>query len=288
MGDIWQAVWYNTSNFWQNFWHTLYNGLPKSAQLAGFLLHLTQALTVLLISLAAARAVKGWAARLMGRSKVSPNVIALVGNSAFILVLILGFFWLLGVLGASLTTVLASLSIVTVAFGLALQDILKNLVAGVYILLEQPFKIGDQIAVKGVTGEVEGIDIRSTIMRTDEGLQVLVPNTIVFTEILTNRSAYNTHRVSIQLQGVRVAFEDLSRIVNDTLLPFEAIDRTPSPLLKIQSLDDGIATVVVDYWQRGTAFILPDVLARLKDTFPGAKITVLSGATPPVPATENT
>jgi small conductance mechanosensitive channel len=200
-----------------------------------------------------------------------------------VLMIVLGLTWWLGVIGASWTAVVASLSIVTVALGLALQDVLKNLVAGIYVLLEQPFKIGDQIAVKGVAGKVEGIDIRTTIIRTNDGLQVLVPNSIVFTDILTNRSAYDTHRVSLQLQGIRTAFQDLNRLVNEALDPFEEVARTPAPLVKIQSVEDSSATVTVDYWQRGAAPIVPEVLASLRATFPEAKITVVSTGDLPAP-----
>ena len=59
--------------------------------------------------------------------------------------------------------------------------------------------------------------------------------------------------------------------------------RTPAPLVKIQSVEDGSATVTVDYWQRGAAPILPDVLASLRATFPEAKITVVSTGDLPAP-----
>jgi small conductance mechanosensitive channel len=272
------------ADFWRNFVGALYQGLPKSAELATFLLRLAQVAIILGVSLLLARLAKNWAGRLLGRSRrVSPNIIALAGNTAFVLMILLGLTWWLGVIGASWTAVVASLSIVTVALGLALQDVLKNLVAGIYVLLEQPFKIGDQIAVKGVAGKVEGIDIRTTIIRTNDGLQVLIPNNIVFTDILTNRSAYDTHRVSLQLHGIRAAFQDLNRLVNEALDPFEEVARTPAPLVKIQSVEDGSATVTVDYWQRGAAPILPDVLASLRAAFPEAKITVVSTGDLPAP-----
>ena len=269
------------ADFWRNFLEALYQGLPKATELANFLITLVQIVFVVAISLLVARLVKRWVGQLLGRSRISANVLALAGNAAFVLVILLGVTWLLGVFGASWTAVVASLSVVTVAVSVALQDVLKNLVAGVYILLEQPFKIGDQIAVKGITGQVEGIDIRTTIIRTNEGLQVLIPNTIVFTDILTNRSAYDTHKVSLQLKDIRVPFKDLSRLVNDALAPFEEIDHAPAPQVKLKAIENGVATVTLDYWQRGTAPILPDVLARLQDAFPNANITIISSGDAP-------
>ncbi len=273
--------------FWRDFRTGIVNGLPGAEDLAGILLRLSQLLVVTLITLYAARLIRTWLTRLLGRSRLNPNLIALAGNATFILVLALGVTWLLRVYGAGWTPLLASLSAATVAVGLALQDLLRNFVAGIYILLEQPFKIGDRIDVKAISGEVEGIDLRTTILRTEEGLQVLVPNAIVFTEIVTNRSAYDTRRVSLQLEDVRADFKDLSRLVNEALAPFEPIEHAPAPKMAIQKVnDDGTKTVTVEYWQRGTAPILPDVLARLKDAFPDADITIkpTAGAAAATPA----
>src|ERR687893_213895 len=62
------------------------------------------------------------------------------------------------------------------AISLSMQDLLKNVIAGIYILMEQPFRIGDRISVKEVTGIVQGIELRTTLLCTEESLQVVVPN----------------------------------------------------------------------------------------------------------------
>lgn len=260
--------------FWESFRSGLLNGLPGGNDLARFLIQLIKIVLIGGITLAVARQVKHWAARLLGRSRIAPNVIALSGNGVFVIALLLGISWLLAALGASWTAVVASLSVATVALSLSLQDLLKNFVAGVYLLLEQPFKIGDQLTVKGVAGEVEGIEIRTTILRTEEGLQVLIPNNVIFTEVLMNRSAYGTRRVALQLANVTAPFADLSRLVNDALGEFEQIERTPAPKLTIQKVIGDIATLGVEYWQRGEGAPLPEVLATLREAFPGADITV--------------
>ncbi len=128
--------------------------------------------------------------------------------------------------------------------------------------------------VKGVSGEVEGIEIRTTILRTEEGLQVLIPNNVIFTEVLTNRSAYETRRVALQLANARAPFADLNRLVNEALAGFEQIERAPAPKLTIQKVNGDSATLAVEYWQRGEGAPLAAVLARLKETFPEADITV--------------
>jgi small-conductance mechanosensitive channel len=261
-------------DFWESFQTGLRNGLPGGNDLARFLIQLLKVVIIGGITLYFARQVKHFAGRLLGRSRIAPNVIALSGNGVFVLALLLGFSWLLAALGASWTAVIASLSVATVALSLSLQDVLKNFVAGVYLLLEQPFKIGDQLVVKGVSGQVEGIEIRTTILRTEEGLQVLIPNNVIFTEVLTNRSAYNTRRVALQLANVSAPFADLSRLVNEALGEFEQIERTPAPKLTIQKVNGDTTTLSVEYWQHGEGAPLSAVLARLRETFHGADITV--------------
>ena len=281
-----RAFWNALRLSWDAYRRAFWNGLPDEAAWANFTLRLLAILLITSVTLFLARRVKGWVTQLLGRARIAANLIALTGNGVFIGIVLLGIAVLLIIFGANWTAVVASLSVVTVALGLALQDVLKNLIAGVYILLEQPFKICDRIDVKGISGEVQGIDIRTTILRTDEGIQVLVPNSVIFTEIVSNRSAYDIHRVALQLDEVRTPFQDLSRLVNDALAPFPDIEHAPAPKLTIQKVnDDGTTTTRIEYWQRGTTVILPEVLERLKEAFPGADITINAAATEPAAKT---
>ncbi|HEY8599647.1 MAG TPA: mechanosensitive ion channel domain-containing protein [Thermomicrobiales bacterium] len=260
--------------FWDSFRAGLLSGLPGGNDLARFLIQLLKIVIIGAITLTVARRVKIWSGRLLGRARVAPNVIALLGNAGFALALLFGISWLLAALGANWTAVLASLSAITVALGLALQDVLKNFVAGIYILLEQPFKIGDRIMIKTVSGEVEGVDIRTTTLRTEEGLRVIVPNNVVLTEIVTNHSAYDTRLVALQLADARVSFQDINRLVHEALAPFPEIVQVPAPRVTIQKATEEQATIGLEYWQRGEGAALPDVIDRLNDVFPDATITV--------------
>lgn len=260
--------------FWDSFRAGLLTGLPGGNDLARFLLQLLKIAIIGAITLAVARRAKAWSSRLFKRARVAPNVVALLGNAGFALALLLGLSWLLAALGASWTAVLASLSAVTVALGLALQDVLKNFVAGIYLLLEQPFRIGDRIMVKGVSGAVEGVDIRTTILRTEDGMRVIVPNNVVLTEVVTNRSAYDTSQVALQIADTRVAFPEINERVRAALAPFPAIVQVPAPRVTIQKATDERATLGLEYWQRGDGAALPDVLSQLRTAFPDATITV--------------
>ena len=261
-------------DFWESFRAGLLNGLPGGDDLAHFLIQVVKIVVIGALTLWVAGRARGWSARLLGRARVAPNVIALLGNGTFVLALLLGVSWLLAALGASWAAVVASLSAITVALGLALQDVLKNFVAGIYLLIERPFKIGDRVTVKGVGGEVEGIGIRTMVLRTEEGMRVMVPNNTVFTEVVTNRSAYDTRHVALQIADTRVDFDKMSRLVDEALAPFDGIVRNPAPKLTIQKATDERATIGLDYWYRGGDTPLTEVIAGLQDRFPEATITV--------------
>jgi small-conductance mechanosensitive channel len=269
-----------TNGFWNSFGKALSDGLPNADDLAQFVIRGVQVIVVLTITLFLAQRIKGWVTRLLGRSRIDPNILALAGNGVFLLILLVGIFCLLGLFGANWTAILASLSVVTVAIGLAVQDVLKNLVSGVYLLLERPFKIGDQIALRTVAGKVEGIDIRTTVLRTEDGVQVLVPNTIVFSEIVTNQSAYGTRRVALQLTGVKADYQELHHLVLEALEPFEEVAHTPAPKVLIQKVDAGSLTIAVEFWTRNGSATVPDILSRLQAVFPAAQMTITaSGST---------
>jgi len=73
------------------------------------------------------------------------------------------------------------LGIGTVAVGFAFQNILQNFLAGVLLLLQEPFRLGDLISVIGIEGNVSDVQAHATIVTTKEGRQVIIPNAVIFT-----------------------------------------------------------------------------------------------------------
>jgi hypothetical protein len=106
---------------------------------------------------------------------------------------------IVSLLGGNWTSAVTILSAGTVALTLALQDVLRGFVAGVYLLLERPFAIGDRIKVRDVEGTVEAIDLRTTVLRGEGAGVVVVPNATVFAEILTNRSLGHLTRTTARI-----------------------------------------------------------------------------------------
>ena len=146
-----------------------------------------QALVVAALTLFVGRRVRDLVRRSLKRTRADPGVVLLLGQLAYFAVLGLGAIWVLAIFNVSSTGIVATLGVVSLAVSLSLQDVLKNLVAGLYLLVEKPFRPGERLMVRTFDGVVESVDVRTTTLRTSTGERVLIPNAILFAEVLVNR-----------------------------------------------------------------------------------------------------
>lgn len=146
------------------------------------------ALVLILVALVARRVALNWSGRAMRRARVDTGTQILVKRALSVIAIVLTTLIVLGMLGVSTAGLVTVVGAVGLAFSLAMQDILKNFFSGVYLLLERPFRVGDTIRVKDQEGVVENIGVRTTQLRTAENVLVLVPNMVVFGEVVSNRS----------------------------------------------------------------------------------------------------
>lgn len=147
-----------------------------------------QALVAVIVMLIALRLAANWIGRAMRRARVDTGTQILVQRGIGAVIVVAGILVVLATLGAPPASLVTIVGAVGLAFSLAIQDILKNFFSGVYLLLERPFRVGDTIRVKDQEGSVENIGVRTTVLRTAENVQILVPNAVIFAEIVTNRS----------------------------------------------------------------------------------------------------
>ena len=90
----------------------------------------------------------------------------------------------------------SALGIGSVAIGFAFKDIFQNLLSGILLLLNEPFKIGERIVNGSFEGTVETIEIRATTLRTDDGRRIVIPNAQLFTSPVTVNTLNGRHRLS--------------------------------------------------------------------------------------------
>lgn len=165
--------------------------------------------------------------------------------------------WVAGILFACvlafpdlrLGDIIGLLGLSSVAFGFAFQDIFKNFLAGVLLLLNEPFRLGDQIIVNGSEGTVEDITIRSTQIKTYQGERVLIPNAIVFTSSVQVLTAMPHRRTDLEL-GIDYN-TDLASAVDlllETVKHVKGVLPSPSPEVDAVAFGDSAIELVVRYW----------------------------------------
>ena len=159
--------------------------------LAGWELPLTtlaRAAIVMVITWYLASRARHWFERATAGTRADANTRLAVGRLLSVIVLVVGATTLLDTFGIPLSAVVTFVGVVGLAISLAMQDILKNFFAGLYLLFERPFRLGDIVAVKDQRGVVETIGIRTTTLRTDENAYVMIPNAVMFSEVVANRT----------------------------------------------------------------------------------------------------
>jgi len=127
--------------------------------------------------------------RLAGQLKNSHGVfLRLVGQIVKITLIAIGAVNALGIMGVDTSALLAGLGLTGFAFGLALKDVISNLIAGLLILFYRPFRKGDWIEVSGLRGEVTDIDLRYTRLQGTDKIY-LIPNSMLFNSTVTLAAA---------------------------------------------------------------------------------------------------
>ena len=197
--------------------------------------------------------IAGWLAKTvrsaLDRRKTDLEIKLLIVKLTRWAVIILGLFAALQQVGFNITAFLTGLGIIGFTIGFALQDVSKNFVAGILLLLEQPFEIGDIIEVGGYTGTVANVEIRATEIYTMDGQNVLIPNADVFTQPIKNFSRYTKRRLDLT---IGVAYDSDLEVVRGTV--FEVINSIPgvmadpAPRVVFNNLGSSTIDFTVYYW----------------------------------------
>ena len=151
---------------------------------------------------------------------------------------------------------LATLGIGSIAVGFAFKDILQNWIAGLLILLRQPFRRGDQIVINNYEGTVEHIEARATILKTYDGRRVIIPNSDVYTRSMIVNTAFPKRRSEYEVGiGFGDNIETARRVILEALQSVEGVERDPAPDVLAWELDSSTVNLKVRWWtasKRGT------------------------------------
>jgi len=214
-----------------------------------FLPHLVVALLIFVVTLYAAGLLAKVMYQAMEKRKTDPEITLLLGKVTRWVVLTLGTIVALQQVGFNVTAFLTGLGILGFTIGFALQDVSKNFIAGLLLLWEQPFDIGDTIEVGDFIGTVATVELRATELYTFDGQNVLIPNADVFTSPIKNYSRYSKRRIDVSLgvaydTDLELARETVFKVIN----PIPGLLTKPAPTVVFNNFGDSSIDLTAYYW----------------------------------------
>jgi len=235
-----------------------------------FAINLVTAIIIFYLGRLVVRVLTRGMRKVMEAQEVDKTLISFTSNLASTVLLTVVIIASVGALGVQTTSFIAVLGAAGLAIGLALQGSLSNFAAGVLIVLFRPYKVGDWIEAAGISGGVEEVQILTTILKTGDNKQVIVPNAQIMNSIITNYSANDTRRVDMV---VGVSYDDDLDKVRSTLEELVAAeDRIlddPGCTIAVSALADSSVNFVVRPWVKTSDYwgVMFDMTEAIKKRF---------------------
>jgi small conductance mechanosensitive channel len=251
------------------------------------LAYLTGALAVLVAGVILARLLSRWADHaLTSNTRIEPTVAKFLSNIIKYALWVIVAITVLTQFGVQTTSIIAALGGLALAVGLALQGTLSNVAAGVMILIQRPFRVGEYIAAGTVAGTVQSIGLFTTELLQLDGLYVMVPNNELWNKAVVNHSRMPTRRFELL---VTIGHDDDLKAAQGAMLGLASADpRTlgsPAPVAFVAALTDAGVRVGVRAWCNA-----PDYLALSWAMNEGVKLKfdelgiTIAAAAPAAPA----
>ncbi|MCH7313941.1 mechanosensitive ion channel family protein [Acinetobacter sp. ANC 3882] len=192
---------------------------------------------------------------LENRSYTRQNLVLVLNRVGSTFILFFGFLiaLVIAIPGFTPSQLIGALGIGSVAIGFAFKDIFQNLLSGILILISEPFRIGDDIVVNGLEGNVEDIQIRATFLRSPDGRRIVIPNATVYTSAVTVNNAYQRRRCEFV---VGIGYEDdmqkAKKIILDILDRNLNVLSQPGFSVNVTALADFSINLTVRWWVNTT------------------------------------
>jgi small-conductance mechanosensitive channel len=209
------------------------------------------ALIVFLLFLFIASRIKAFVKHLTRNRRYARNLGLVLGRLAQGATVLIGLFVALSIVIPTFKAgdLVQLLGISGVAIGFAFRDILQNFLAGILILLTEPFQINDQIVFKGFEGTVENIQTRATTIKTYDGRLIVIPNSELFTNSVTVNTAFDKRRLEYDV-GIGYGDDiDLAKqLMLDALYEIDEVLKDPAPDVLALELAESTVNIRVRWW----------------------------------------
>jgi small-conductance mechanosensitive channel len=258
--------------FWQRLAVLL--GLEEPGEVE-VLVRVIQILLLAVLTVTLSRWLRG---RVERAARISPSYVELGSIASRVVglaIYVVGVTLILAVLGANWTVLATVIGAATLGISLSFQDVGRNFVDGVYVLVERPYRLGDRVRIGAAEGRVEEIGVRMTKLRTDAGAQVSIPNNLVFTSVIENASVGAHERQGFVVKGITLPATQIEAAVADALAGVPHRSAHPPLVTTLAANTEGVdVEVVVEHAPRRD--VTTEVVARLRERFPEASVSAQS------------
>ena len=234
------------------FWQLINEKLERWVEAS--IKHLPNIAVAIFIAMAfglLAKIVGNLAHRVLSRTFDSTQIVGLLTSIIKVAIATAGIFIALDFIGlrGTVTSLLAGAGIVGLAIGFAFQDITENLIAGIAMGVRKPFQIGDVIEAEGVFGNVEAINLRNTHVMTFFGQREIIPNKILFRNILTNYSVNGHRRIEVPV-GISYADDpqQAAEVLTEAINDLDFVIRKDETGVWAESFGDSSINLLVWFW----------------------------------------
>jgi len=149
----------------------------------------------------------------------------------------------------NVTSFLAGLGIIGFTVGFALQNIMQNFAAGVILLIQRPFNVGDTITTTNYTGTIQAIDLRTTERKTLDGRIVILPNATILANPIENFTRANRRRVELTVSVVYKSTPDQVReLVLEAIRSVEGFIDEPRPMVVFNTIKASSIELTAYFW----------------------------------------
>lgn len=222
----------------ETFISNFINGVPN----------LLTALAIFIFSIYFARIISKILRRAMSKGKAGLNVTNLLADSTRWTIIVIGTITALQRF-FDVTAFLAGLGIIGFTVGFALQDVMKNFAAGIILLIQQPFSVGETIGVKGFDGTVTEINLRTTDMTALDGRIITLPNADVLANPIINYTRAERRRIELPVGVAYDADTELVRkLVLDVFPNVPGFVAEPAPMVGFSNFGDSSLELNTYFW----------------------------------------
>ncbi len=247
-------------------------GLIEMLQTTGvdFGINVVIALVIFYVGRIVARMLQKGIRRLMQTREMDKILETFVANLAYWSIMIFVIIAAINQVGVQTTSLIAVMGAAGLAVGLALQGSLSNFAAGVLIVIFRPYRVGDWVEAAGISGSVEQVQILTTILKTGDNKQIIVPNSQIMGSIITNYSANDTRRVDMV---IGVSYDDDIDKVRATIQALVDADsrimKDPACTITVAALADSSVNFNVRPWVKTGDYwaVMFDLTEAIKKRF---------------------